>query len=141
MVTRYEFELPWPVSTNRYWRHTGKFTLLSREARRYRMMAVSRLAGMKPLEGDLSLTAHFYPPDRRRRDLDNVGGKCLIDSMMHAGLMRDDHQIKRIHLEMLEPMDGGKVFVVLETLVKDNDDGKEQLPRVEEQTLGSDRHG
>ena len=123
MVSRYEFELPWPVSTNRYWRHVGHYTLLSREARRYHMMAVSRLSGMKPLEGELSLTAHFYPPDRRRRDLDNVGGKCLIDSMVKAGLMHDDEQIKRIHLEMLEPMQGGKVFVVLEPLVRNKDNG------------------
>lgn len=113
MVTRHEIVLGFPPSVNRYYRHVGPRVLISREGRKYRMMAVSRLGGIKPLEGDLALTVHLYPPDRRRRDADNTL-KCLQDSLVHAGAMRDDSQIKVLHVEMLEPMPEGKVYVVIE---------------------------
>lgn len=67
-------------------------------------MVVSRLGGCKKLSGRLSLYGEFYPPDRRRRDLDNVGGKVLLDSLQAAGLFDDDSQIKELHLLMLDPM-------------------------------------
>ena len=77
------------------------------------MMVVSRLGGIEPLEGDLALTVHLYPPDRRRRDVDNTL-KSFMDALVHAGAMRDDSQVKILHVEMLEPYPGGKLFFVLE---------------------------
>ena len=106
--------LGFPPSVNRYYRHVGPRVLISREGRTYRMACVSRLGGIRPLEGDLALTVHLYPPDLRRRDADNCL-KCLQDSLVHAGAMRDDSQIKILHVEMLEPVPGGRAHVVLET--------------------------
>ena len=78
-------------------------------------MTVSRLGGRFPkLTGNLRVSAEFYPPDARRRDLDNVGGKALLDSLQAAGLFEDDSQIKEIHLWMREPMPTGLVNVCLE---------------------------
>ena len=115
-VSACSFDLPWPPSVNRYYRHVGPRVLLSREGRRYRMMTVSRLGGLYPkLEGSIGLTAECYPPDRRRRDLDNLL-KCLQDSLVHAGIMGDDSQIRLLHLEMKEPIPEGLVHVHLETL-------------------------
>ena len=109
------FELPWPPSVNRYYRHVGPRVLISREGRRYRMMCVSRLGGVFPkLEGKVKLTGEFYPPDARKRDLDNVL-KCMIDSLVHAGLMRDDSQIKHIDVQMMSPVPPeGAVYIKLE---------------------------
>ena len=84
-------ELPWPPSVNRYYRHVGYKVLISREGRQYRRMTVSRLGGTPKLNGRRSLYADFYPPDNRRRDLDNVGGKCFLDSLQAAGLFDDDN--------------------------------------------------
>lgn len=109
----YEFDLPWPPSVNRYYRHVGFRVLISREGRNYRMKVVSRLGGTKPLEGHLALTVHLYPPDNRRRDADNTL-KCLQDSLVHAGVMADDSQIKTLHVEMLDPIPDGKAFVKIE---------------------------
>lgn len=113
------FELPWPPSVNRYYRHVGPRVLISREGRRYRMMCVSRLGGMFPkLEGKVKLTGEFYPPDARKRDLDNVL-KCMIDSLVHAGLMRDDSQIKHIDVQMMSPIPPeGAVYIKLEEISK-----------------------
>ena len=113
MVTRLEATLKFPPSANRYYRVLGSRVLISREGRKYRMMTVSRLGGARPLDGDLALTVHLYPPDRRRRDADNCL-KCLQDSLVHAGAMRDDSQVKILHVEMLDPVPDGKVYVLVE---------------------------
>ena len=112
-MTRHEITLDFPPSLNRYYRTLGSRVLISREGRRYRMKTVSRLGGIRPIDGDLALVVHLYPPDRRRRDADNCL-KCLQDSLVHAGTMRDDSQVKILHVEMLDPIPGGKVYVLVE---------------------------
>ncbi|MGN0842257.1 MAG: RusA family crossover junction endodeoxyribonuclease [Kiritimatiellia bacterium] len=110
-----EFDLPWPPSVNNYYRHVGPRVLISRAGRKYRTMVVSRLAGSHKLAGRLSLSLECYPPDRRRRDLDNLLKACQ-DALVQAGVMEDDSQIRRLQMEMLEPIEGGLVHVRLETL-------------------------
>jgi len=50
------------------------------------------------------------PPDRRRRDLDNVL-KSLLDSLEHAGVYTDDSQIRKLSIERSEPVENGRTFV------------------------------
>ena len=116
-AVREEFDLPWPPSVNRYYRHVGPRVLISREGRKYRMMTVSQLGGRFPkLTGRLRVSAEFYPPDARRRDLDNLL-KCTQDSLQAAGLFEDDSQIKSLRLDMMEPLPPeGLVHVLIETL-------------------------
>ena len=98
-----EFDLPWPPSVNNYYRHVGPRVLISREGRRYRRMVTSRLGGLFPkFTGKVRLALDCYPPDRRRRDLDNLC-KSLQDTLQHAGLYEDDSQIKDLRLRMREP--------------------------------------
>lgn len=113
-----EFELPWPPSVNHYYRHVGPRVLISREGRRYRELVTSLVArmGATPFTGKIALHAQFYPPDRRRRDLDNIGGKVLLDTLQAARLFKDDCQVKRILLEMHEPIEGGRCYIKLEDL-------------------------
>ena len=113
-----ELELPWPPSVNHYYRHVGPRVLISRDGRKYRELVTTLVNrnGFRPFQGRISLRAEFYPPDRRRRDLDNVGGKVLLDTLQAAGLFKDDSQIKRILLEMHEPMEGGMCFIKLEDM-------------------------
>ena len=122
-----KFELPWPPSLNRYYRHVGPRVLISREGRRFRMMCVSRLGGaLRKLAGRVKLTGEFFPPDSRRRDLDNVL-KCTLDSLVHAGLMEDDSQIKHIDVRMEDPVPPeGLVYIELEEI---NETGKKNGKR------------
>ena len=89
--------LPWPPTVNRYYRtHLGR-VLISEEGRRYRRVVKTHLAGARDLPAmsdldRLALTIAAYPPDRRKRDLDNLL-KPLIDALMHAGAFPDDSQI------------------------------------------------
>jgi crossover junction endodeoxyribonuclease RusA len=107
-----ELELPYPPSANHYYRvHRGRI-LISREGRAYRwkvglVLAVSRI---KPLDGDLEMWIEAYPPDRRRRDADNLL-KSTLDSMEHGGLYHNDSQIKKLHVEIMEPVKGGRLIV------------------------------
>ncbi|MCK4982573.1 MAG: RusA family crossover junction endodeoxyribonuclease [Victivallaceae bacterium] len=100
-----EFEPPYPPSVNHYYRHVGPRVLISRAGRKYREVVVSffRSCGIKPLNGRIELFLEAYPPDRRRRDLDNLL-KCVLDAMEHAGAYHDDSQIVKITAEKHKPM-------------------------------------
>lgn len=106
------FELPYPPSVNHYWRRVGFRTLISRGGRRYRRDVVALLAAGRaaPLRGRLELVVHVFPPDRRRRDLDNLQ-KALFDALQHAGVYGDDSQIDRLDVRRGPVVPGGKVLV------------------------------
>lgn len=115
-MTRHEFELPWPPSTNRIWRRAGRHIMLDPKARAYRRLVVAKVGGVEPLAGDLRLTVDFYPPSRRRRDLGNCE-KALTDALQAAGVFEDDFQIKQMRLNMCEPMPpAGLAGVVVEVI-------------------------
>ena len=98
-------KLPYPPSVNHYYRHVGSRTLISREGRLYRdrVCAILRADRVRPLDGHLILEVELYPPDARRRDLDNVQ-KCLWDALAHGRAYWDDAQIKDLHAYMREPL-------------------------------------
>ena len=108
-------ELPWPPSVNHYWRHVGSKVLISREGRSYRQSVISLVAyeNVKPATGRLAVTLMVYPPDKRRRDLDNLP-KAILDSLEHAGVYDDDGQIDRLVVERCHVYKGGKVYVAIE---------------------------
>jgi crossover junction endodeoxyribonuclease RusA len=104
--------LPWPPSVNHYWRHVGHKILISKIGREYRAGVVAALFGhgVQPIDGRLAVVVEAYPPDNRRRDLDNIQ-KALLDSMQHGGAYADDSQIDRIEVIRCEVVSGGKVDV------------------------------
>lgn len=107
-----ELELPYPPSVNHYWRRVGARTLISRGGRAFRQTVCSILAakGVRPLSGPLVVDVTVFPPDRRRRDIDNVQ-KALLDALQHGGAYLDDNQIVRLTIERGGPVDGGKTLV------------------------------
>lgn len=108
-----EFELPWPVSVNQYYRHVGPRVLISRDGVKYREIVTHLLSDKPKLHGKIKFAMDAYPPDRRRRDLDNLM-KCVWDSLTHAGIYDDDSQIKLLYARMLEPIENGKVCIRME---------------------------
>jgi len=105
-------ELPYPPSVNHYWRHVGRRTLISRGGRAFRTAVRVALAaaGVRPLDGRLAVAIEVYPPDRRRRDIDNLQ-KALLDALEHGGAFHDDSQVVWLLTEKAEAVPGGKVVV------------------------------
>lgn len=62
------------------------------------------------------------PPDRRRRDLDNIL-KATLDSLQHAGLYPDDSQIDALFVIRGQIVKGGSLQVELSILRSDDDQG------------------
>ena len=100
-----ELELPWPPSVNHYYRHIGSKVLISRDGRLYRERIVNHLKteNIDTFSGPVELFIELYPPDGRRRDVDN-SLKCLLDTFTHGGLYRDDSQIYKLTVIKRDPM-------------------------------------
>lgn len=106
------FNLPWPPSMNTYWRSVtiaGRArVLISKDGREYARRVRASLAlyglpkeaafGDRPVE--LYIRAH--PPDRRKRDLDNLL-KPTLDALTGAGLWKDDGQIADLRIVRMFP--------------------------------------
>lgn len=102
-----ELELPVPISENQY-RRTVKgmgFPIISAAGRKYKenLKMMVRQRGINMIRGDVSVTVVYYPPDRRRRDIDNIF-KCLFDAITEAKLIEDDSCIRRLTAEKMDPV-------------------------------------
>lgn len=115
------FTLPWPPSTNTYWRHPTKGALAGRHlisevGRQYRATVQQQLRSetifKNPITGRLGIEIKASPPDNRRRDLDNIL-KALLDSITHAGLIEDDSQFDAIAIARLPSGKPGRVDVTI----------------------------
>ena len=112
--------LPWPPSVNSYWRHPTKGALagrhlISEEGRHYRkyisdLVFVNRLSFN--LTGRLSIHIDAYPPDRRRRDLDNIL-KALLDALTHARVIEDDSCIDDLRIVRQPPRANGEIHLTI----------------------------
>lgn len=123
-----EFVMPYPPSVNHYWAPTGRpgRLRLSPAGRAYRISVWEHLRRQNvprdQVEDHLSITVRVYPPDKRRRDLDNLT-KATLDSLKHCGVIFDDCQFDLITLERAEPIEGGKLKVTIQTLRGPDDPG------------------
>jgi Holliday junction resolvase RusA-like endonuclease len=66
----------------------------------------------------LQVDVHYIPPDRRVRDIDNYL-KCVFDALTHAGVWKDDSQVKRLYVDWSiypDPHKAGSVCLRIEDL-------------------------
>lgn len=108
-------DLPWPPSVNHCFSVVRGRPVLSKDVRVYRQVvrSILRSARMKPLLGPLMIRIDAFPPDRRRRDLDNIL-KPLLDALEHGGAFCDDSQIVILRARKLEQTSGGKLLVQIQ---------------------------
>ena len=71
--------------------------LVSRQGREYRQRVAQLVGKVAPHTVPLAVTIHAYPPDNRRRDLDNVL-KAALDALTGAGVWDDDSQIADLRI-------------------------------------------
>lgn len=112
--------LPWPPSVNQYWRHPSSGPLagrhlISERGRAYRTAVLHQLTAeghRLQLSDRLCVTMMCYPPDRRRRDLDNVL-KAALDAMVFAQVMLDDSQIDRLAIQRCAVQAPGRLEITI----------------------------
>ena len=106
--------LPWPPTINLaklFWR--GR-VVTSKAARDYRdevkVAIMQNASGIDFGESRLEVHIQAFPPDNRKRDLDNIQ-KVLIDALQAAGLFKDDSQIDYLGILRATKAEGGMVSV------------------------------
>ena len=72
-------------------------------------------ARVSPMAGMLAMKVRAYPPDRRKRDIDNIQ-KPLLDALEKGRAFFNDCQIKHLTTVMREPISGGKTIVTIRTI-------------------------
>ena len=108
-----EVTLPFPPSVNHYWRMWRNRMVLSAQGRAYPKTVAMLLRAqgvVRPLTGKLAVRVEVFPPDQRRRDLDNLL-KGIGDSLQRGGAFLDDSQIIWLLIEKAQVVPHGKVLV------------------------------
>ncbi len=110
--------MPWPPSANTYWRRNGHRYFIAPKGIAYRQqVAILGRDWRNKFDKDkrLCVTVEAYPPDKRRRDVDNIF-KSLLDSLMWAKVYVDDSQIDRLLVERKIVSPPGRVIVSIEEI-------------------------
>jgi crossover junction endodeoxyribonuclease RusA len=111
--------LPYPPSVNHLWRRVGNKTLLSAEGRDY-YKSVSLFVGHARAMGNQvpspphQLTLLATPPDRRKRDLDNLL-KAVLDPV-YREIGMDDSAVEDLTIRWRRDGNGARIEVRLEPL-------------------------
>lgn len=112
--------LPWPPSNNHYYTVVRGRKILSKAGRDYATSAVVACAGQgrpaKPLSGRLRVEVVVCPPDRRKRDLDNLA-KPVLDALTKGGVIEDDSLIDDLRFVRVGIVPGGSVTVTIWQLI------------------------
>ena len=109
--------LPFPPSINNYYVQTRNGRFISKKGKEFREQVITEciiqgISGIK-YAGKVEFSVVLYPPDRRKRDLDNYK-KALLDAITHSGVWVDDSQIDQIHSYRGTVRKGGAAVVRIE---------------------------
>jgi crossover junction endodeoxyribonuclease RusA len=107
--------LPWPPTVNTYWRNIKGRTIISERGRLYRLKVQQQFVGAEPMMGRLAIKIAAYPPDKRRRDLDNIL-KALLDSLTFSQVIEDDSQFDFISVARRNVITDGAVRITITQL-------------------------
>ena len=120
MGKKLEVKLPWPPSVNHYWKARGSRRFISPQAKAWLDEAVLLLrAARVRFDGPVKVSMFLSPPDRRRRDGDNLE-KAVMDSLVRAGVIQDDSlwHVPKSCKELVNEC-GGYVLLVVEEISGD----------------------
>lgn len=116
-MTTQTIELPYPPSVNAMWRSVRGRAILSAQGRAYYAAAALRIyqQGVGKVDGRLAVRIEASPPDKRRRDLDNLF-KATLDALTKGGVYGDDSQIDRLEIVRGPVIPGGRLVVTVSQL-------------------------
>ncbi|WP_333894939.1 RusA family crossover junction endodeoxyribonuclease [Atlantibacter hermannii] len=122
--------LPFPPSVNTYWRAPNRGPLAGRHlisaaGRKYQSDACAAIIEQlrrlpKSSTTPAAVAIILFPPDQRRRDLDNYN-KALFDALTPAGVWEDDSQVKKMLVEWGSVVPKGKVEITITPFIQGMD--------------------
>lgn len=96
----YELYLPYPPTVNSYYVKTRNGIFISTKGKKFRADVAEAVLQQLPdtsIDHKCLIEVVLYPPDARKRDIDNCL-KALLDSLTKCGLWHDDVLIDQIFL-------------------------------------------
>lgn len=113
------YTFPWPPSVNHYWISmvTGKRVrvIVGKKGVYFRTEVGYVVGECTPTSDRLEVHIDAYPPDNRKRDLDNMM-KATLDAMEHAGVYENDAQIDMLSIHRKSVTPGGKLVVTIRSI-------------------------
>lgn len=110
-----EIILPYPPSVNHYWYRNGARTFLGKKGKLFRLEVIKLCKDFLTIEEKVSVEIFLFPPDRRKRDIDNVV-KPTLDALEHAQVFIDDYQVDKLSVSRRQVIKGGKLKVKIKKL-------------------------
>ena len=112
--------LPYPPTVNHYWGQLGSKKYLGKKGKEFResVFLCVYAAQQGRLDARLHMEVYLYPPDNRKRDVDNVL-KPLLDALEHANVYENDSQIDKLCVTRMPVTKGGVCNVVITELNQD----------------------
>lgn len=105
--------LPFPPTVNHYYTVVHGRKILSKRGRIYKASAALLASKQSELiEGPYAVYIVARPPDKRKRDLDNLL-KPLLDVLTQAGIITDDSAIDDIRIVRMDPVKDGYVDILV----------------------------
>jgi crossover junction endodeoxyribonuclease RusA len=87
-----------------------KFTSAETKRFYFEVFLKCRAEGVKSFDSaTISVEMDVYPPDARRRDIDNVI-KPTLDSLQKAGIFNDDYQVALLTVKRCSIIPQGQIF-------------------------------
>jgi crossover junction endodeoxyribonuclease RusA len=110
-------KIPWPPTINHYYIRAKSGQVIKNSSAQKYVHAVALMLRAKRLgefaaASKLRVELRVYPPDARRRDLDNLC-KCVLDVLQHAGLYSDDFSVSQLYVERMEQRPLGEIEVTI----------------------------
>lgn len=106
------FTMPYPPSINHYYLRTSSGVIIAPRGKKYRhdvCLLLSKYRGICD-NRRLGMTINVFPPDKRKRDIDNIL-KVSIDSMQYAKVFKDDNQIDMLSVIRRDVVKNGELAV------------------------------
>lgn len=107
--------LPYPPSVNTYYVHTRRGVRVADKGKQYRAAveaAIHEQGLAAHIDHPVCVQVVVYPPDHRRRDVDNTL-KALLDSLTHADVWGDDAQVDQLFVYRGQVVPGGQILLTI----------------------------
>jgi crossover junction endodeoxyribonuclease RusA len=105
-----------------YYRRSGHHIHISEQGRKFKLNVSEIIATHHHIKFNmLRLKVHidYYPPTKRKTDIDNRI-KAVLDSLTDAGLWVDDEQVDELSIKRMPVYKGGKIVVTVESIELDD---------------------